>query len=99
MDFLVKVLGTFFVAGVTAAAGAIIEEVGNFGKNKIKTKPLTVQSWESFKNFGTIPKPTQTTPPAFSPPPINTSYTPPVTSYTRPNTPSYRIPDSPAYRA
>jgi hypothetical protein len=97
MDFLVKILGTFFVAGVTAAAGAIIEEVGNFGKNKIKTKPLTVQSWESFKNFGAVPKPVQTTPPpAFSPPPINTSYTAPVTSYTRP---SYKIPESPAYKA
>jgi len=47
-DFLVKVLGTFLIAGVTAAAGAIIEEMQNFGKSKIGTKPLVVQDWKHF---------------------------------------------------
>jgi len=93
-DFLVKVLGTFLIAGVTAAAGAIIEEMQNFGKSKIGTKPLVVQDWKHFMTFN---KPA----PAATPTPAPTSYTAPTRpAYTPPAIPTsepYKIPTG-AYR-
>jgi len=90
-DFLVKVLGTFLIAGITAAAGAVIEEMQNFGKSKIGTKPLIVQDWKHFMTFN---KPAPAAPPAPYTAPTRPAYTPPAIPTAAP----YKIP-SDAYRA
>jgi hypothetical protein len=98
-DFFVKVLGTFLIAGITAAAGAVIEEMQNFGKTKIGTKPLSIPNWGHFQAFNKPAAPAPTVAPSSTPsspsysPPVRQTYSPP----TIPSAPTYRIPDN--YRA
>lgn len=101
-DTLVKVLGTFLIAGLTAAAGAIIEEVQNFGKERKISRPLSVTDWKHFANFNqpqvssTVKPPVMPAYPASTPgytAPARPAYTPPAI----PSTP-YRPPANEAYR-
>ena len=100
-DFMVKVLGTFLVAGITAAAGVIIEEMQNFGKTKIGTKPLSVPNWGHFAAFNKPAAPTPSAPtyqasssaPTYTQP-ARPTYTPPAI----PTAPPYRVPTD-VYRA
>lgn len=65
-DLFTRIVGSFFMAGIAAAASVIIDSAQNFGKQHgMSPVKLNLPTWENYRDYGKAR--TQPTPPPPTP--------------------------------